>query len=310
MPFGGRHAKLLCLLGILAAGILITSPYWNFEGLLSQGDHGRDLYAAEAVYRGELPYRDFWWVYGPLMPYYYGLFYKILGTHMSSIIAGKVIIRLAGGLLIGQAMMEVTSLTAAFLCACWFILFQNGFFFTYNHLGGVVVDIGVALCLLSYIKTNSLRAAWWALGLTFVLCLIKVNFGAVALLVTLLTVAICDTLQHVPWKASKRYFYAVAVVGLPLAVFMIYWSLLHGLSAMEIRQCLPYKEGDQPYSTTPWHAISLQVHNTVEMLQTSWRDLIFAMVINASAVRCAFVFARKQLPRTVVNSFFCPSGCF
>ncbi len=55
----------------------------------------------------------------------------------------------------------------------------------------------------------------------------------------------------------QKYFYLVALIGLPLLVFIIYWSLLKGLSVMEIRQCLPYMEGDQPYSMNPLTAISI-----------------------------------------------------
>src|SRR5471030_2344910 len=117
MPFLKQHAKCLVLLLVLGAGLLITAPYINFQDFLSQGDHGRDLYAAQAVYRGELPYKDFWWVYGPLMPYYYGLFFKVFGTQISSMILGKIILRILGGILICLGLMEVSSEIAAFLGA-------------------------------------------------------------------------------------------------------------------------------------------------------------------------------------------------
>ncbi len=100
MQFLKQHLKCLVLLSVVAAGIVITAPYANYQDFLSQGDHGRDLYAAQAVYRGELPYKDFWWVYGPLMPYYFGLFFKIFGTHISSMLLGKLMIRVLGGILI------------------------------------------------------------------------------------------------------------------------------------------------------------------------------------------------------------------
>src|SRR5271154_4263409 len=164
MSFLLRHSKTLVLLLVLVAGIFITAPYANFQDYLSQGDHGRDLYAAQAVYRGELPYKDFWWVYGPLMPYYYGLFFKVFGTHISSMILGKLILRILGGVLICLSMLEISSEIAAFLCACWFMLFHQDFFFTYDHLGGIVIGLGVAWCLLSYIKNNSIQRAWGALG--------------------------------------------------------------------------------------------------------------------------------------------------
>src|SRR5580698_7318530 len=114
MSFLKQHSKILVLLLVAIVGIIISAPYFNYQDYLSQGDHGRDLYAAQAVYRGELPYRDFWWVYGPLMPYYYGLFFKIFGTQISSMILGKLVLRILGGILICLAMMEVSSEIAAF----------------------------------------------------------------------------------------------------------------------------------------------------------------------------------------------------
>jgi hypothetical protein len=67
-------------------------PELNYQDLLSQGDHGRDLYAFDAVTHGKLPYKDFWWVYGPLMPYYYGLFFKIFGVHITSVLLGRALL--------------------------------------------------------------------------------------------------------------------------------------------------------------------------------------------------------------------------
>ena len=128
MPFFKRHAKCLLLLLVFGTGILITAPYARFQGPLAQGDHGRDLYAAQAVLRGELPYKDFWWVYGPLMPYYYGLFYKIFGIQISSVILGKLLLKILGGILMCLAMMATSSWIAAYLAACWFMLMASGLF--------------------------------------------------------------------------------------------------------------------------------------------------------------------------------------
>jgi hypothetical protein len=295
MSFLKQHAKCLVLLLVVGAGILITAPYTNFQDYLSQGDHGRDLYAAQAVYRGELPYKNFWWVYGPLMPYYYGLFFKIFGVQISSMILGKLLLRIVGGVLICLAMMEVTSTLAAFFCACWFMLFHQDFFFTYNHLGGIVMIIGVAFCLLSYIKNNSPKAAWSALGFIFVLCLIKINFGLAALAVCGISIAVCDSVRHVPANTDKKIFYITAFIGLPLLLFIIYWSLLKGLSVMEIRQCLPYMDGDQPYNVLPWVAIVNFLQIIFHEITTSWTNFIFAVIVNACALRCIYLFAKNQL---------------
>ncbi len=296
MSFWKRYAKHLVLLSVLCTGIIFLGPYANFQSYLSQGDHGRDLYAAQAVYRGELPYRDFWWVYGPLMPYYYGLFFKIFGTSIGSIILGKLILRILGAILICLAMLEVSSEIAAFLCACWFMLFHQDFFFTYNHLGGIAMILGTAFCLLSYIQKGSLKAAWGALAFIFTLCLIKINFGLAALAVCVITVGVCDSVHRIPFNTAKKLFYSVAFIGVPLLTFIIYWSLLKGLTVMEIRQCLPYIEGDQPYSMSPWLAISNFLQIIWHSMRSTWLNLGLAVIINACALRCFYLFAKNKLP--------------
>src|SRR6202142_4383188 len=79
------NSKTIFLLLTILMSALYVWPELNFQELLSQGDHGRDLYAFDAVTHGKLPYKDFWWVYGPIMPYYYGLFFKIFGVHITSV---------------------------------------------------------------------------------------------------------------------------------------------------------------------------------------------------------------------------------
>jgi hypothetical protein len=176
------------------------------------------------------------------------------------------------------------------------MLFQQDFFFTYNHLGGIVMIVGTVFCLLSYIQKNSIKAAWGALAFIFVLCLIKINFGLAALAVSVITVGVCDLVRRIPVDPSKKLFYAAAFIGLPIVIFMIYWSLLKGLTVMEIRQCLPYMEGDQPYAMSPWVAIGLFVKSTWHTMVSSWMNLGFAMVLNASIVRCCCLLAENKLP--------------
>ena len=295
MSFLKQRAKLLVLVAVFIAGLIITAPYANYQDYLSQGDHGRDLYAAQAVYRGELPYKDFWWVYGPLTPYYYGMFFKLFGVKISSMIIGKSILRIFGGMLVALAMMQVGSPLAALFCGCWFMLFQQDFFFTYNHLAGIIMVLGVIFCLMSYINKGSLRFAWGALGFIFTLCLIKINFGLAALAVSLISIAVCDATRHLTVDAPKKIFYTAALIGLPLVVFAIYYSLLKDLSVMEIRQCLPYMEGDQPYTTSPWAAIISFLQITWSGIKSNWENATFAFIINASALRCMYLVIKNRL---------------
>ena len=51
-PFGLRlTTKILFLVLTILATILFIWPELNFQDVLAQGDHGRDLYAFEAVYK-------------------------------------------------------------------------------------------------------------------------------------------------------------------------------------------------------------------------------------------------------------------
>ncbi len=295
MLFSKQEPKCLVLLSLLFLGILVALPLTNFQDYLAQGDHGRDLYAAEAVYRGEKPFKDFWWVYGPLTPYYYGLFFKIFGTQIPSMLIGKLVVKVIGSMIMALALLEISSPAMALLGGCWFLLFQQDFFFTNNHLCGLVMVLGVALCLLSYIKGQSIQSAWGALAFIFLLCLIKVNFGLAALVLTMLTVAVVDVLRRTPVETPKKLFYIAALAGVPLLTFLIYWSLLNGLSAMEIRQCLPYKEGDQPYDTNPLIAVLNFLKIIWGTVKSNWSNAAIALIIIASFLRTLYLFAGQRL---------------
>ena len=176
------------------------------------------------------------------------------------------------------------------------MLFQQDFFFTYNHIGGIVMILGVAFCLLSYIQKNSLKAAWGALAFIFTLCLIKINFGLAALAVTMITIGACDYVRRIPVNTAKKLLFTAALLGIPLLVYIIYWSLLKGLSVMEIRECLPYMEGDQPYSISPWVAVINFLLIIYHVITSNLTLFIFTIIINASALRCIYLFIKDRLP--------------
>src|ERR1039458_2511370 len=112
--------KIIFFILTILSTIIFVWPELNFQDQLAQGDHGRDLYAFEAVYRHQLPYKDFWWVYGPIMPYYYGLFYKILGVHITSILAARALLLVGCALFFYLSCALLMSPALAFLGTVWF----------------------------------------------------------------------------------------------------------------------------------------------------------------------------------------------
>ncbi len=247
----GKNNTRLFLLLTVAAGAVLTAVHLNFQELLSQGDHGRDLYAAQEILKGKLPYKDFWWVYGPLMPYYYAVFLKVFGGTIPSVLAGYAVLKIIAGVFFYLAASVLMAPSIAFLAACWFMQGQQDFFFTFNHIGGIALEMFICWRLFAYVATNNQRHAWATLPAILLYALTKINFGLAALLITFLSVAGIDFLRKNKLNADKKKFYAILLVGLTLLIIFMYWVFLKDLPFYQIRQCMPYFGDDQPHHYPP-----------------------------------------------------------
>lgn len=288
-------AKRIYLLLTLAAGIILLLPTTNFQDWLSTGDHGRDLDAFEQTLNGKAVYQDYWWVYGPLMPYYYAFFYKVLGIKIQSILIGKFIIKLTAGALCYLAVSTFFAPLAGFMAALWFWGFQQDFFFTYNHIGGIAVEMGIIWCLLSYIKNQRQNILWQGLVLCFILAMIKVNYGLSSLATLLAATFIVDRSYKIPFHSLKKIFYFLGIIVLPALIVYIYWLLLKSLPMYEIRQCLPYSNADQPYNTMPWIAMW-------SFLKIEWNEashnpslLIFYVLTLLCSIQTSIIWFKNKI---------------
>ena len=280
---------------IILLGALINWPYQNFQEFLAQGDHGRDLYAAQAVLRGELPYKDFWWVYGPIMPFYYGLFLKIFGMQIPSVLLGKIVLNIASGAFFYLAFSRIFPAVTAGAAALWFMTFHSDFFFTYNHAGGIALMLAAVWAHCGYIKTARLNYAWGALAAVFVLGLIKINFALTTLLMSVAVVAAVDYTHRIRFSLSKKLFYAGALLCLPLAWFGVYAFFLHGLSLTEVRQCLPYLGGDEPYNHMgPLQTLPILAKTIFHNITSSWVNAALCGLVLLCTGRTLYVLAVKK----------------
>jgi hypothetical protein len=291
-----RQQKCAFICGIVVISLALLFPWLNFQDHLSQGDHGRDLYAGQAVLRGEMPYKDFWWVYGPAAPYVWGIFYKIVGAHVTTLILSKIFFKILAAVFLFLTLSTFTAPLMAALGALWFIIFHQDFFFTYNHIIGIAMVLGAAWPMALYLKNNHTSYAFYGLIPVFVLCLTKINFGIVALMMLALTVALSDWGNKTPFNSIKKSFYVSALLVLPCVIYLIYASMLSSLSLMEIRQCLPYLGDDQPYNTTPWLALKSFMTITFANMHSNWMNISLAVVLIASSLRCLALWIKGQLP--------------
>ncbi len=96
------------------------------------------------------------WVYGPIMPYYYGLFFKIFGVHITSVLLGRALLSIVCSVFFYLSATCLMSPGLAFLGSAWFTQRRQEFFFTYNHIGGIAMELIILWCILSYLRRASM----------------------------------------------------------------------------------------------------------------------------------------------------------
>ncbi len=307
MPFKLSFRNVF-LLATIVWSVIYVWPELNFQDKLAQGDHGRDLYAFDAVYRGQVPYKDFWWVYGPLMPYYYGLFYKIFGVHISSILLGRAVLLVASAAFFYLSCAIIAQPSLAFIGAVWFLQGRQEFVCTYNHLGGTLVSLVIIYTLLCYTHSGSMRYLWLSLLATFVMMLIKINFGVVSLWGILIYLSLTAGLQYYPWREWRQIFYVVALGILPLIVFVVYWSLLNGLPGYVIHQCMPYFGNDQPYHASAMRSVHDYLHGFWYTFLSTPVETSIGLLFHLSALGGFYLLLTGKLAEDVTRNIWLSLG--
>ncbi len=266
----------------LFAGIFMILPFLNFIPMLATGDHGRDFYAYAQTLHGATPYRDYWWVYGPLMPYYYALWMKFLGVSMASVLIGKFFLAILTTLVVFATLALFFPSYLACVGALWFLAFNPDFFFTYNHLGGIFITMLAFYSLTRFIISDIKAWALGALSCLFILCLIKINFGLANLIGFLFILTINKRVQMSAVPLRQLFGFSAFI----LLITTAFYSLISApLTVTELRQCFPYLKGDEPYNTS---STLITILANIQNLVTSIINQIFlnpiSMVLSAGVI--------------------------
>ncbi len=170
----GHQICLWVSLGLSVGAALCLYGFATWFGNLNQ-DEGWYLYAARSVASGAVPYRDFFFTQGPVMPHVYGLLarlwspYGVLGGRLMTVFFGLLGCVLAGLL----ARRAVPSQRAAEAGIMGFALTACNLYHVYfttipktYALGGCLVMAGyltLSLGLSRRKKTRSQMSSMWAL---------------------------------------------------------------------------------------------------------------------------------------------------
>ncbi len=218
--------------------LLFWVPVIDVHPPLSTGDNGKDLYAFWLTSQGKWPYRDYWWPYGPLMPFYYAFWFLVGGVNLVSIRIGLAIIYFLCSLLVYRTLRLLTSGAIAFLSSLAFLSFRMGW--TYNHIGVLPFLLLSILCLWKFFLTAKIQWGYFGVLALAGMALVKISGGITSFAVFLASLLLYQgylKLSH-PGKALgwKHFILLPSLFG--VVVFGTYGFLFRGLSRNWIAQCL------------------------------------------------------------------------
>jgi len=286
-----KYRDLFFFLLTALIGFFVTYPYHNFQLHLAQGDHGNNFYCFKQTFDGGLPYRDYWWVYGPLMPYYYSFFYHLFGVTMHSVLIGYITLHFLCGIVFYLSMRVFCAPLISMAGAIFFWVFNLPFEHTYNHVGGILMILGATYAAFLYIKNQKSRYVYFGLACIFVLSLIKLNFGFSTLAAYGVALYLINRVMERPITASQKKIYAVLFFLVPIFVVLIYSFFLSGLPFYAIRQCILFIDTD-PNHASPW--VSLFIFIKYCLTQCSRQNIFwFGIIFILSAGRFFYLWKRK-----------------
>ena len=174
----------LSLLALLFATLAFLCGFtWLRWGALPV-DCGREMYVPFAINSGQRLYFDIWYPYGPLVPYWHAVLFRVFGTHLW--VLYTVGITLVGVMAVVLYAISRTCLPPVLSFAAVFTFlfqaFQIGIFnyvlpYSYPATYGSVFTAVLVLLLLHDLATPSHRKLFFAGVLAGALALTKIEFG-------------------------------------------------------------------------------------------------------------------------------------
>ncbi len=288
--------KIFFLLSFLV-GILTLWPFNDFQFMISTGDHGRDLYCFKKTMEGALPYRDYSWLFGPLMPYYYIIFYRLFGVSIQSVLLGQNILILLIGLVLYLCCTIFISPSLAFVCATWYWAYRGvEFFYTYNHAGALLFLVTALYFILKYIRKPKRKFVLLGSLSVLMILLIRVNLGVSTLAAFFTSLLIIDGVKKNPQRGKNRKIYLCLVLGLIFIVTLIYGYLLYPLPGYVLGQTFPFFKSYRTDTTTGvGGSLSMLWRTIIINCTKDFGRVIIALLLLLSLIQAIISFRKGQI---------------
>jgi len=286
----------------LVTGAILLSSFIDYQHTLSTGDHGLVLYAAEATLRGERPFHDYHYFYGPAMPYYYGAFLKIFGNNIISVLIGQNFLTLLSGLLVFACLSLFLNPFLSFTGSAWFWVFGKPYFYTYNHDGIITASLLALYCVFHYLRFGKVRALYLGLLSCLLAGLIKLNFGFSLLLGIFLCVLLISLCQR---KPLPLIFYIWMLVLTPLFIILSNAVFVYGLPFYIIRQCYQYFGDDavKAYYPNLVTAVIYLIDIAYKSIVKSWYSELVCTIVVITGIANIYQIKKGRLKEFGVRPF-------
>ncbi|MBL4889647.1 MAG: hypothetical protein JKX97_06470 [Candidatus Lindowbacteria bacterium] len=232
-----NHKKALYVLVALFA--IYIASFYNKQNI-APGDHGRDLYVFDSILKGETPYLDFLWIYGPLMPYVYAMSMKMFGITIVSAISTYLVLALGVSLLTFFVCNELEfSATGCFLAALIVFYDLARFFHTYNHIGATIfITLYFLFWIRQWKQTISDSTYNFLVFATVVgAIVVKYNMGLALLAISFVNSIVRLSFARFGTRLTS-IFKTVALTTIPVVVgVIVYWAFLRDVPWVHVKQC-------------------------------------------------------------------------
>ncbi|MEW5819480.1 MAG: hypothetical protein AB1782_04760 [Cyanobacteriota bacterium] len=232
--------KLWILALILFTGYFLCSYAYilpvDFIISTDEGDFGRDLYYFYLTSKGQLPYIDFNWIYGPLSPLLYGTVFKIFGVSVFNALTLWYLTFIVCVILQFYAVKQFTNSACGFLSGALFIVYYEGFMIqVFNHIFGPLFIL-LALILLKHYLDNQNIKFLYIIGFScFFLMSCKLNIGVAFYSIIYFTLIVTTYLNK---KPLKHLFGSLIVTFILTTAFYSFFIL--NMPLKDLNKCFPY----------------------------------------------------------------------
>jgi hypothetical protein len=233
MPNGQPTAWNWKTAGGLATLVLIWAAWtygtWENWGWLT-ADCGREMYVPTVLSEGKTLYRDIWYLYGPLAPYWNGFLFRAFGVHLSVLYWAGSLSALGSALFLYFAGMRMSSALAGWTAGALLLTqsFQHSLFsfplpYSFASVYGCLTACAFLWLVIRSTQSPSTRWMFAAGIAAAVATLLKLEIGAACYAVLALLLVI-RALRHKSWKFAARDI-AACLPGIAACVIVLLWMV-------------------------------------------------------------------------------------